>query len=78
MFKVILVAISLATGQPIGIGVSTTEYASEATCQADIISKSSELQAALKSRVPGGVKVEGKCAPSADADKLFEAAGPGA
>ena len=74
MFKVMLVAISLATGQPIGIGVSTTEYASEATCQADIIAKSSELQAAL----PGGVKVEGKCVPSADADKLFKAAGPGA
>lgn len=77
MFKVILVAISLATGQPIGIGVSTEAY-SAAECNAQIVNKAGELAKMLNGRIPGGVKVEGKCATQEDADKLFETAGPSA
>ncbi len=61
MFKIFVLAMSVATGNPIGMFTSTVEYPSKEVCELARPASVEALKGYLDAQTPGGVDVQSKC-----------------
>lgn len=61
MFKIFVLAMSVATGHPIGMFVSNAAYETKEACDAIRLPLVESLKAQIEADNPGGVDVQSKC-----------------